>query len=208
MAIALVACDGGDDLAPLPIERRFLTAEDAPGTEPDPVETRETTTDVDDFIAVYRLIDPDEGELTTLLQETGFEGTGVDSRFVGEAHSPNVPHLISSYVELESEDGAKAVLDVLEADVSKPCPGSCATRINSFDVGDIEDARGVHRIATAEDIEAAAGPEDEQPLDSYWVGFTVGPVVYTVELRGPPGSVSEEQTLTIATAYHDRLTST
>lgn len=203
-AIALVACDGGDDIAPLPIERRFLTAEDAPGTKPDPVETRQTTTDVDDFIVVYRLIDPDEDELTTLLQETGFEGTGVDSRFVGESHSPDVPHLISAYIELESEDGATSVLDVLEADVLKPCPGSCATRITTFDVEDIADARGVRRVATAEDIEAA-GTEDEQPLDSYWVGFTVGPFVYTVELRGPPGSVSEEQARNIATAYHERL---
>ena len=89
----------------------------------------------------------------------------------------------------------------------KPCPGSCATRITTFDVEDIEGGRGVRRVATAEDIEAA-GTEDERPLDSYWVGFTVGPFVYTVELRGPPGSVSEEQTRTIATAYHDRLTAT
>jgi hypothetical protein len=203
--IALVACDGGDDVAPLPIEQRFLTAEDAPGTDQDPVETRQTTTDLDEFSMVYRLIDPDEDEMATLLRDAGFEGTGVDSRFVGESHSPTVPHLVSSFIELESEDGATSVLDWLEADVLKPCPGSCATRITTFDVEDIADARGVRRIATAEDIEAA-GTEDEQPLDSYWVGFTVGSLVYTVELRGSPGSVSEEQALNIASAYHDRLT--
>lgn len=205
MAIALVACDGGDDVAPLPIEQRFLTAEDAPGTESDPVETRQTTTDLDEIIVVYRLIDPDEDELTTVLRDAGFEGTGVDSRFVGESHSPDVPHLVSSFIELDSDDGASSVLDVIEADVLKPCPGSCATRISAFDVEDIDGARGVHRIATAEDIEAA-GTGDEWPLDSYWVGFTVGPVVYSVELRGPPGSVSEEQTRNLATAHHDRLT--
>lgn len=130
---------------------------------------------------VYRLIDPDEDELTTVLRDAGFEGTGVDSRFVGESHSPDVPHLVSSFIELDSDDGASSVLDVIEADVLKPCPGSCATRISAFDVEDIDGARGVHRIATAEDIEAA-GTEDERPLDSYWVGFTVGPVVYSVEL--------------------------
>jgi hypothetical protein len=207
VAIALVACDGDDEVAPLALDQRFLTAEDAPGTTPDPVEVRETTTDLDEFIMVYRLIDPDEDEMTAALREAGFEGTGVDSRFVGESHSPRAPHLVSSFIELESEDGAISVLDVLEADVQKPCPGSCATRVSTFDVEDIADARGVHRIATAEDIEAA-GTEDEQPLDSYWVGFTVGPFVYAVELRGPPGSVSEEQALDIATAYHERLTTT
>jgi hypothetical protein len=73
-------------------------------------------------------------------------------------------------------------------------------------VDGIPDARGVHRIATAEDIEAA-GTESEQPSDSYWVGFTVGSVVYVMELHGPPGgSVSEEQGQEIASAYYDRLT--
>ena len=49
------------------------------------------------------------------------------------------------------------------------------------------DARGVHRIATAEDIERV-GTEDERPSESYWVGFTDGAIVYTVDLFGPPGS--------------------
>ena len=60
-------------------------------------------------------------------------------------------------------------------------------------------------IATAEDIEAA-GTGDQRPFDSYWVGFTNGSFVYTVDLHGPPGSVSEEQALDIARAYYDRLT--
>ena len=87
----------------------------------------------------------------------------------------------------------------------KPCPRSCATRISSFDVESIEDARGVHRIATAEDIEAA-GTEDEVPNDSYWVGFTIGSIIYTVDLQGPPGSVSEVQAQEIVGAYYERLT--
>ena len=47
--VAFVAC-GGDD-APVPVAQRFPTAADAPGTTPDPVETRETTEDFDEFIA-------------------------------------------------------------------------------------------------------------------------------------------------------------
>jgi hypothetical protein len=207
-AVALVACSGDDETAPPPLAQRFLTAADAPGTKPDPVETRETTVDFDEFIAVLgpALIDPDEEEMTTVFQEAGFKGAGVDARFFGETHDPHGPHVFSSFIELESEDGASSALGWLETDAMKPCPNSCATRVSSFGVDGIPDARGVHRIATAEDIEAA-GTENEQPSDSYWVGFTVGSVVYVMELHGPPGgSVSEEQAQEIASAYYDRLT--
>jgi hypothetical protein len=77
---------------------------------------------------------------------------------------------------------------------------------HAIDVDGIPDALGVHRIATAEDIEAA-GSEGEVPSDSYWVvGFTLGSIIFTVELQGTPGSVSEEQALEIANAYCERLT--
>jgi hypothetical protein len=72
-------------------------------------------------------------------------------------------------------------------------------------VDDIDSARGVHRIATADDIQKM-GTQDQRPFDSYWVGFTEGSIVYTVELRGRPGSVSEEHALAIASAYNNRLT--
>ena len=208
-AVALVACAGGDDetAAPVPLAQRFVTAEDAPGSKPDPVETRQTTVDFDEFIAALseRMVDPDQEEMTTVFQEAGFKGGGVDARFFGETHTFTVPHVFSSFIELESEDGATSALDWLETDSKKPCPMSCAVQISTFDVDDIADARGVHRIATAEDIERV-GTEDQQPFESYWVGFTDGAFVYTMELRGPPGSVSEEQALEIASAYHDRLT--
>jgi hypothetical protein len=202
---ALVACSGGDEAVP-PAER-FLTAADAPGSKADPVEEGQTSADLDEFIVALTeaLIDPDEAEMTTLFQEAGFVRGGLDVRFFGDAHAFTAPHLFNWYIELESEDGAGDVLDWLEADTMKPCPHSCATQMTSFDVDNIPDARGVHRIATAEDIEAA-GTEGEQPSDSYWVGFTEGSIVYTVELHGPPGSVSEEQAQEIVSAYHDRLT--
>ena len=144
--------------------------------------------------------------MTTVFQEAGFKGSGVDTRFYGETHTPGEsPHVFSSFVELESEEGATSALDWLETDSRKPCPRSCAVQISTFDVDDIPDARGVHRIQTAEDIERG-GFADQVPHDSYWVGFTDGAFVYTVDLFGPPGSVSEEQALDIASAYHHRLT--
>ena len=137
--------------------------------------------------------------------KAGFKGAGVDTRFYGAAHSPTAPHLFSWFIELDSEGGASSALDWLQADSKKPCPHSCATRVNSFAVDGIPDARGTHRIATAEDIEAA-GNADEHPFESYWVGFTVGSIVYGIDLHGPPGSVSEEQVQKIVSAFYERLT--
>ena len=208
MAVALVAC-GGDGTAAPPVAQRFPTAADAPGTKPDPVEKREAAADLDAFIPIFSpaLIDPDEEEMTTVFQDAGFTRAGLDVRFFGETHDPHAPHLFSWFIELDSEDGARSALDWVEADSKKPCPHSCAARINSFDVDGIPDARGVHRIATAEDIEAA-GTANEDPSESYWVGFMDGSIVYTIDLHGVPGSVSEEQVQRIASAYHDRLTGT
>ncbi len=209
-AIALVGCSGDDDgtvAAPLPVAQRFVTAEDAPGSKPDPVETRQTTVNFDEFIAALTegLIDPDPDEMNEVFENAGFKSAGLDARFFGETHSPEQsPHVFSSFIEVESEDGATSALDWLETDSKKPCPMSCAVQISEFDVDGIPDARSVHRVATAEDIERV-GTTDERPRDSYLVAFTVGPIVYRVDLQGPPGSVSEEQALDIASAYYDRL---
>ena len=200
--VALVACGA----EPAPVAERFPTAAEAPGTQPDPVEKGQTVEDLDEFIPAFSeaLIDPDREEMTTVFQ--GLERAGLDVRFFGDTHDPHGPHLFSWFIELDSEDGASSALDWLEADSKKPCPHSCATRVSSFDVDGIPDARGVHRLATAEDIEAA-GTESEDPSDSYWVGFTVGSIVYSVDLHGPPGSVSEEQAQKIVSAFYERLTS-
>ena len=207
--LTLAGCGGGDKeaAAPIPLAQRFLTAEDAPGSKPDPVEKRHTTADFDEFIAALSelAVDPDKEEMTEVFQDAGFEEAGLDARFFGATHTRTGPHVFSSFIELESEDGATSALDWLETDSRKPCPMSCAVQISQFDVDDIADARGVHRSATAEDIERL-GTRDQVPFDSYWVGFTDGSFVYTVDLHGPPGSVSEEQAQKIASAYYDRLT--
>jgi hypothetical protein len=144
--------------------------------------------------------------MTTVFQEAGFTRAGLGVRFFGETHDTDEHHIFGWFIELDSEDGAGTVLDWIEEDWMKPCPHSCATRVSSFEIDDIPNARGIHRIATAEDIEAA-GTADQMPNDSYRIGFTVGSIVYTVDLNGPPGgSVSEEEAQEIAIAYYDRLT--
>jgi hypothetical protein len=150
------------------------------------------------------LIDPDPEEVAMLFEEAGFKQAGLDVRFFGESHSPESPHVFSWFIEVGSEDGAESALDWLEPDGKKPCPMSCAAKISSFDVDGIADARGVHRVATAGDIERV-GTADQMPFDSYWIGFTNGGIVYTMDLHGQPGTVSEEQAQQIASAYHARL---
>ena len=207
--ITLAACGGeedGETADPAPLAQRVVTAEDAPGSKPDPVETRQSTVDFDEFIVALGdlAVDPDTEEMTDVFREAGFEGAVIDTRFFGETHSPEAPHVVSSVIQLQSEEGATSALDWLEADRMKPCPGTCAVQISEFDVDDIPDARGVHASASAEDIEAV-GNADERPFDAYWVGFTDGPYVYTVDLAGPPGSVSEQQAVEIASALHHRV---
>ena len=210
-AVALVACSGNDDetAAPLPETQRFVSAEDAPGSKPDPVEKRETTTDFDTFISALAegLIDSDRDELTTIFEAEGFKSGGRDARFYGETHSSETSsHVFSSFAELGSDDEATRALDWFESDQMKPCPESCAVQRSRFAVEDIPGALGVHRVATAEDIERVGTP-DERPLDAYWIGFTNGPIVYEIILQGrQPGSVSEDEAQQIAKAYYERLT--
>ena len=211
-AVTLVSCGGSDaeTAAPAAVEQRFLTAEDAPGSKPDPVEKRETTTDYDTFISALsdEAVDPNRDEMTTVFDDAAFVSAGQDTRFFGATHSPETSvHVFSSFIELGSKDAATSALDWLETDEMKPCLMSCAVQRSSFGVNDIPDARGVHRVATAEDIQRV-GTKDEQPQDDYWIGFTNGPIVYTMVLHGHavPGTVSEEQAQEIARAYYDRLT--
>ena len=47
------------------------------------------------------------------------------------------PHVFSSFIELDSEDGATSALDWLETDQKKACRMSCAVQRSDFDVSDI-----------------------------------------------------------------------
>jgi hypothetical protein len=212
--VTCVACAGDDDAetggpATLTLSQRLVSAEDAPDSKADPVEQGGTTVDFDEFIQTLSemAVDPDPDEMTGVFEEAGFRAAGTETRFYGETHSRDAPHLTGSVIELESEDGATSALDWLETDRRKPCPMSCAVDRSGFDVDDIPGARGIHLSATAEDIERV-GTEDERPFDGYWIGFTDGSFVYTVDLHGPPGSVSEDQAQEIATAYYERIAGT
>jgi hypothetical protein len=211
--VSLAGCGGGSDEAapPVPVAQRFVGAAEAPGSKPDPVEKRQTTADYDAFIEALTgmSIDPDKEEMAHVFDKADFKQAGVDARFFGEKHSPKTSnHVFSSFIELGSAGAASKALDWLETDQMKPCPKTCAVQRSTFEVAGIPDARGVHRLATADDIERV-GNQDEVPQDDYWIGFTDGSTVYTVLLHGHtgPATVTEDQAQQIASAFHDRLTS-
>ena len=95
-----------------PLEQRFLTDADAPGTQPDPVETRvdgrQTSTTFMMAIAPDLFVDLDEEETTAVLQEAGFTWAAVDLRFFGETHKGHRSSCLRTIIELQSEDGEKA----------------------------------------------------------------------------------------------------
>ena len=213
--VTLVGCGGNEDTknadsAPtadsMPLAQRVPTAEDVPGSRPDPVEVRQTPADLDESINVFANFSnaPDLDEITNVFRKAGVEGAVLDSRYFGKTHTGAAPHFIGLIVQAKSEEGATSTLDFLEADLKKPCPNSCAVKTSDFQVDSIPGARGAHSSASAEDIERIGTP-DEKPFNGYWVGFTDGPFASTLELRGPPGSVSQKQAIEIATAYYERV---
>lgn len=206
LLLILAACGGDESKEPLTLSERVVAEEDAPGSKPDPVETEQQTADFDEFMSSLRelAVDPDEETMTNVFSDAGFQAAISSARFFGETHGPTLPHIFSSAVELQSEDGAANALEWIHEDSLKPCPETCAVQISEFEVDGIPDARGVRRSQSAEDIEAV-GREDDVPFDSYEVLFTDGPFVYTVDVHGPPGSVTEEQAQEIASALHSRV---
>jgi hypothetical protein len=204
--VVLAACGGDDSKEPMTLSQRVVSQEDAPGSKADPVEKRQQTADFEEFIdALGELtIDPDTETMTDLFRGAGFQEAIADTRFYGETHRRTAPHIFSTVIQLQSEDGAAKALEWLHEDSLKPCPETCAVRISEFEVDGIADARGVRRTQSAEDIEAV-GRENDVPFDSYQVLFTDGPFVYTVDVHGPPGSVTEQQAEEIATALHSRV---
>ena len=209
--ITLVACSGDDDeaSAPVPTAQRFVTEEDAPGSKPDPDETRQTIVDFDEFMAALNelAIDPGDDEMTTVFQEGSFKGAGVDTRFYGETHTPGVsPHVVSSFIELESEDGATSALDWLEADSKKPCPMSCAVQISEFDVDDI---RGCARRPPPHNGRGHREGRDRRPTPhrqtTGWDSPTV-PSFTPWTCLGRRGLYLRSRLWKSRSAYHDRLT--
>jgi hypothetical protein len=208
VALGLVACGGddGDTADPLTMEQRVLRESDAPGSKADPVETRVTARSLDEFTAFPGYVRAVEIERTELA-EAGLVAAIHDTRFFpnrpGGPHTRDAPHVRILVLQFESEDGASTGVDLLEDNAFKPCPETCATRTEEFDVSAPPDAKGVRSSATAEKIKELG--EEGEPFGAYTIAFADGVFAYEIEGFGPPGAVSETQIEEIAEKVHDRV---
>lgn len=212
-ALALVGCGGDDEsaggTASLALEQRAVNEEDAPGSEPDPVETPVTVSSKDEFTSKLgdRFVNPPPEDVET-LENSSFVGAYDATRFIpeeeGGPHSRTAPHVSSLAMQFGTADDAGTALDLLQADSVRPCPETCAEQAEEFEVDGIPDAYGTHRFATEETIQET-GDTAADPFDGFEIGFADGVFTYRVIYDGPPGSVSEDEAEEIAQRFYERV---
>jgi len=215
VVLCLAACGGGSSseatsTGPLALEQRVVTEADAPDSKQDPVEKTITVRTPDEFISKLgdAFINPSPEDVAA-FKSAGFVQAIDATRFLplgmSTSHSPANPHIHSTVMQFETADGAKTATDLDHKDSLRPCPESCATSIEEFDVEDIPGALGTRRHASQEDIDTAGGSTDMHPFDDYEIFFTDGVYAYRVVLHGSPGSTSAAQAEDIAKALYDRV---
>jgi hypothetical protein len=207
--LGLAACGGDDGVAtstgPIALEQRVVTEEDAPDSKEDPVETPQTAASAEEFVDRLgdAFINPTPEEVQE-FQTSTFVRAYNATRFIGDEHSMTAPHIISLVMQFETEDDATRAAEISHADSIRPCPETCASQAEEFDVADIPGAAGTHRFATAESIEAT-GDTEARPFDEYEIDFADGAFAYRITLRGAPGEVSEDDAEEIAEALYERV---
>ena len=204
-SLALVACGTEEASAPpLTLEERVVGEAEAPGSEPDPVETQKTVTGLEELEAEMAGPEVFEEDLTA-IEQAGFVSMVIDTRFYdqGDGHVPGAPHVLTFVSEFESDGGATEGVDVAHDIGLRPCPETCAYVFTEFEPAGIPDAKGVQAIATQEAIDEIG--DDIQPDARYSVYFADGPIAYEVTIFGPPEEVSREQVEDIAGKLYARV---
>jgi hypothetical protein len=205
MAVAITATLVACSADPLTLEQRVLTEADVPGSLPDPVETRQTASTLDQF-AAWQDVPAAEIDRSE-LEEAGFVAAIHDTRFIpdtaGGPHTRDAAHVRVLVVQFDSPDGARTGLDLLHEQALQPCPGTCAARIEEFEVNEVPDAKGVQRPVTAERLQETG--EEGEPTDEYIISFADGPFVYQVQGSAPPGKITEQQIEDVAKGLRDRV---
>src|SRR5439155_2498197 len=147
--LGLTACGSKKKAAPLALDQRVPTAQDAPGSKPDPVEKRVTVTGPDEFISRLgeRFVNPTPQDGRE-VKSAGFVRAVHDTRFIpnepGGPHTKNAVHIFSLVMQFRSADGAEKALELLHADSLRPCPSVCAFQISEI-YPDVHGAQGVRR---------------------------------------------------------------
>jgi hypothetical protein len=208
VATCAVACggDGGGTAEPLTLEQRLIRESEAPGSEPDPRETRIVAGSLDEFASSADYVAAADIDRSK-LEAAGFVSAVHDTRFYpktpGGSHTGEEPHVRTLVVRFGSADGAREGGDLLHEKSLEPCPETCAMRITEFEVSGIPDARGIRHFTSAEELEATGEPGE--PFDSYAILFTDGLFAYELEIFGPPGEVSKNQIEEIAGKVYERI---
>src|SRR4026208_1740139 len=111
LMMGVVACNGDDAAAPLTLEQRVIGEAEAPGSMPDPIETRRTATGLDELAATMedQLITATEEEKVA-FGEAGFVAAILDTRFFpsepGALHVVDDLHIATLVMQFNSEGGA------------------------------------------------------------------------------------------------------
>jgi hypothetical protein len=192
----------------LPLEQRVAGEADAPGSQPDPEETPLAIRGIEDVRSLPDGLFPLTDEAVSAMEEAGFVSALVDTRFYpsgeGTEHIGDERHLATLVIRMGSDEGAADVADLLHDSHLKPCPGSCAVAVSTFEADDIPDAQGIARVTTAERLEDTG--EDGDPFSVYKIIFADGPFVYELDMFGPPDKVSSQQELEeIAKKLYERV---
>jgi hypothetical protein len=191
----------------LALEQRVSSEADAPGTQPDPVETPISVTGIENIRSLPDGLFSPEEEDVTAMEEAGFASALVDTRFFpsepGAEHVGDEPHVATLVMQFASEEEAAEMASLLHDDGLEPCPGTCAAEISEFEVADIPDAQGIARITTAADLEATG--EEGDPFAAYKISFADGPFAYEVDMFGAPDEVSQQQLEEIAKNLYRRV---
>ena len=216
VAVMGVAACGGQDApgseattGPLTLEQRVVGEVDAPGSQPDPRETRRTATGLEEAAAIldHQMITATEEETAT-LGEAGFVSAILDTRFFpskpGAEHVGDERHVATLVMEFSSEAGASDAVDLLHTDGLEPCPVSCAFSVAEFEVDGIPNGRGIQRIATQEALDRV-GDTEREPQSDYSIYFSDGPFAYVVRSFGPPEKISERQAQEVAAKLYSRV---
>ena len=207
VAVMSIAACGGD-AATLTLEERVPSEAEAPGSEPDPEETRRTAVELDEFVAMMadQLITATD-EDATRVGEAGFVAATLDTRFFptepGGPHTVGLPHIVTLVAQFGTEAGATDSIDLLYTDGLEPCPETCAFDIAEFEVGGIPNAQGIQRIATQDRLDEVG--DDRPPHAEYTILFANGQFAYSVKLFGPPDEVSEQHAEEIARNLYERV---
>jgi hypothetical protein len=207
--MGIAACDSDVPPAPLTLEQRVAGEAEAPGSQPDPVETPQTASGLEELAATmeHQLITATE-EDKAALGEAGFVSAILDTRFFPSEpdaeHMGEEPHVATLVMQFSSEAGASDAADLLHSDGLEPCPDTCAFSVAEFEVDGIPNGRGIQRIATQESLDRV-GDAVRSPFAEYLILFADGPFSYEVKLFGSPDEVSEEQAQEVAAKLYARV---